>query len=218
MKKYLTKTSLLIGGGFGFIILLLVFLFFDAFYGGNNFRTMQDPISSTQKVDLTGLREIQASGGNAPRFVDLQRRLSHIKKDKLIVDVKCEYHGYIKGVPTTFLGYGVPQVGLRRVLRRFFLTGTTEERPDLVVPESEEAKKYGFKYVALTIGSKFTATDDNIDELVNFFDTLSNDVWLHVHCTNGKGRTSLILAMIDIMKNDDPKAIVMFVENMRKSG
>lgn len=201
MKKYLTKTSLLIGGGFGFIILLLVFLFFDAFYGGNNFRTMQDPISSSKKVNLTGLREIQASGGNAPRFSDLQRRLSHITKDKVIVDVKCEYHGYIKGVPTTFLGYTVSPIGLRHTLRRFFLTGTTEERHDLVIPESEEAKKYGFKYASFTIGSRFTATDDNIDDIVTFFDTLPKDVWLHIHCTNGKGRTSTILAMLDIMKN-----------------
>lgn len=201
MKKYLTKTSLLIGGGFGFMILLIVFLFFDAFYGGNNFRTMQDPIPSSKDVDLTGLREIQASGGNAPRFADLQRRLSHITKDKIIVDVKCEYHGYIKGVPTTFLGYTVSPIGLRHTLRRLFLTGTTEERPDLVIPESEEAKRYGFQYVSFTIGTKFKASDDNIDQVVNFFDSLPKDVWLHIHCTNGKGRTSTILAMLDIMKN-----------------
>lgn len=218
MKKYLTKTSILIGGGVGFMILLMVFLFFDAFYGGNNFRTMQDPIPSSQKVDLTGLREIQASGGNAPRFSDLQRRLSHITKDKIIVDVKCEYHGYIKGVPTTFLGYTVSPIGLRHTLRRFFLTGTTEERPDLVISESDEAKKYGFQYASFTIGNRFTATDDNIDDIVTFFDTLPKDVWLHIHCTNGKGRTSTILAMLDMMKNAPKVALSDIVKRHQLLG
>lgn len=201
MKSPLKKRFIFIGGGTLLIIGFFIFLFFDAFYGGNNFRTMQDAIPSEEQVDLTGLRELQASGGNAPRFMDLQKRLSDIKKNKIIIDVKCEPHGYINSVPTTFLGYGHPKPGLRHLPRRFFLTGTIYERQDLVIPESEEAKKYGFNYKTVNIGSKFTAVDENIDEIVNLFDSLSEDDWVHIHCTNGKGRTSMVLAMLDIMRN-----------------
>ncbi|MBY0291713.1 MAG: hypothetical protein K2W92_00255 [Alphaproteobacteria bacterium] len=201
MNKIFKKKTLLIGSGLILLLGIVVVLFFDAFYGGDNFRTFQDPISSSENVNLTGLRNIQASGGNAPRFADLTRRLSHINKNKIIVDVKCEYHGYINSIPTTFLGYGLPNPGLRRYIRRFLWTGSFNERTDLVTTEAEEAKKYGFIYRAVTIGSKFAATDDNIDDIMNFFDTLPKDAWLHIHCTNGKGRTSTILAMLDIMHN-----------------
>ena len=201
MRKTLKKKLLLVGITFTLLLGIVVALFFDAFYGGDNFRTFQDPISSSENVNLTGLRNIQASGGNAPRFADLTRRLKHIKKDKILVDVKCEYHGYINSIPTTFLGYGLSKPGLRRYIRRLLWTGSFDERPHLVTTEAEEAKKYGFIYRAVTIGSKFAATDDNIDDIVNFFDTLPKDVWVHIHCTNGKGRTSTILAMLDIMHN-----------------
>jgi hypothetical protein len=201
MSKMFKRTPLLIGSGIILLLTFLLYVSFDAFYGGNNFRTLQDKISSTESVDLTGLREIQASGGNAPRFADVQQRLSPIKMQKIIVDVKCEPHGYVYEIPTTFLGYGQPKPGYRHYVRRLFWTGTIHERPELVISESIEAKKYGFAYKAVNIGSKFSATDNSIDDIVNFFDTLPKDVWLHIHCTNGKGRTSTLLVMLDMMKN-----------------
>jgi len=208
----------MIGGGVAFLIVVFVFVFFDAFYGGNNFRMMQDRIVSSEQVDLAGLREIQASGGNAPRFGDLQRRLRHVKKNMIIIDVKCEPHGYINGIPTTFLGYGVPQPGWRHFPRRFFLTGTIRERPELVIQEQEEAKKYGFEYRTINIGSKFTAVDEHIDHAVNIFDSLSDEDWVHIHCTNGRGRTSMVLAMLDIMRNAPFVALDDIIKRQRLLG
>lgn len=201
MKKRIKKKAFLVGGTVIFFMGFLVLLFFDAFYGGSHFRTMQDKITSSENVDLAGLREIQASAGNAPRFADLQRRLGNIKKKKIIVDAMCEFHGYIKGVPTNLLGYHLPTPGFRHILRRIILTGTIKKRPDLVISEAEEAKKYGFDYKNVNIGSKFTATNQHIDEIVSFFDHLPENTWLHIHCINSKGRTSMVLAMLDILKN-----------------
>src|ERR1700722_13512053 len=107
MKEILKKRVTLIGGGLTLFIGFILFLSFDAFYGGYHFRTMQDEIAVPHNVDLTGLRGIQASGGYAPRFAYLQMKLNHIKAKKniVIVDAMCEFHGYIKSIPTTFLGY-----------------------------------------------------------------------------------------------------------------
>lgn len=201
MRKHLTKPKVIIGGSLGLVIGLFVFLFFDAFYGGQNFRTMRDKLYFNKDVNLAGLKEIKASGGNLPRLPYVAWKLSHIKDKKIILDLKSEFHGYIHGIPTTFFGYNRPTPGLRHIPRRLLITGSIEICPNLVSPESSEAKKYGFDYMAIDIGSKFIAPDKQIDKIVSFFETLPVDTWVHVHCTNGAGRTSTALAMLDILKN-----------------
>lgn len=201
MKRVLKKKPILIGGGLTLFIALFVYISFDIFYGGGNFRTTQDPISSTQYVNLIGLRDLHASGSAPMRFSDLKKRLSHIPGPKIIVDGMAEFHGYIKGIPTTFFAYQRKSPNVKHILRRLIFTGTTSVRPDLVIPEAEEAKKYGFDYIKLTIGSKFIASDENIDEIIDFFENLPSNSWLHFHCAQGKGRTSILLMLLDIVKN-----------------
>jgi hypothetical protein len=190
-----------VGGILCLTVISAVCLFWDAFYG-SNFRSMQDKIWSTQQVNLTGLRDLRASGGTSVRFLDLQRRLSGIKGPKIIVDGMAEDHGYIKGIPTTFFGYQREgNLHLKHLLRRWIVTGTFGMLPNLVVPELQTAKDYGFGYKKVNIGSKFIETDTNIDEIVEFYKSVPPDAWLHFHCAHGKGRTSILLVMLDIFKN-----------------
>lgn len=200
MRKYLRTKNILIAS-FLLIIGAVIFLFFDAFYGGQKFRTMQDKIYSFEDVDLTGLREIKASGGMLPRIPYVTWKLSTINDKIVFLDLKSEYHGYIRGIPSTFLGYHNDTPGLRHLLRRLLLTGSKEIRRDLVVPEEEELKKYGLAYKSINVGSKFITTDDKIDAIVTFFESVPENTWIHVHCSNGNGRTTTALAMLDIMKN-----------------
>jgi hypothetical protein len=201
MELTLTKKSTFIGGGIILVGGLFIFLFFDAFYGGNKFRTMQDKIYSLENIELKGLRELKASGGNLPRLHYVSWKLSHIQEPKIILDLKSEFHGYIKGIPTTFFAYNRSEPALRHIPRRYLITGSIDILPDHVLPEEDEVKKFGFAYKSIDVGSKFIATDEQIDELVTFFDTLPKNTWVHIHCTNGAGRTSTALAMLDIMKN-----------------
>jgi len=210
MRKPLKKRIAFVGGGLFLLVSLFGFLFFDAFYGGSNFRTMQDKISSLddfeisalEDVDLTGLRDLQASGGMPPRFFDLKRRLSHIEKDKIIVDAIGDFHGYVKGIPSNFFGYARPgPPAWRHALRRLIWTGSPYIRPELVTSAAEEAKANGFEYKSFLIGSKFVTDDKTIDEFVTFIESLPENIWLHFHCSQGKGRTSTMLVMLDVLKN-----------------
>lgn len=201
MKNIFKQRKVIWGIGFLSAFIFLLFIFLDAFYG-SNFRSMSDPILSFKDVDITGLRDIRASGGTSVRFWDLKRRLSDVKGPVIIVDGMAEYHGYIYGVPTTFFGYqrqGSPN--FKHFVRRLIFTGSTEVKPDLVKSESETAKSHGFEYKKVNIGSKFIETDENIDEIVDFYDHLPEDAWVHFHCAHGKGRTSILLIMLDTMKN-----------------
>lgn len=200
MPQFFTKKRIFIGSLLIALIVVLLYLFLDAFYG-SNFRSTQNRILSLQEVNVTGLRDLRASGGTSVRFLDLQRRLSHVKP-VVIVDGMAEFHGYIKGIPTTFFGYqceGTPKI--KHLIRRLVFTGTTDIKSELVTSEAIEAKKYGFGYRKVNVGSKFIETDQNIDDIVSFYEGLPKDTWVHFHCAHGKGRTSILLVMLDIMRN-----------------
>jgi hypothetical protein len=200
MKNFLKLRNILFIF-FGLILSFLFILFYDVFPKVKHFRTMQDEIKSTENVDLRGLKDLRASGSNIPGFPDLQKKLSHVKGPIIIVDAMYDYHGYFLGIPTTFLAYQQKTPPLKHSLRRLLLTRTFNKRMDLVTPESEEAAKYGFAYKAVNIGSKIRNTYEYIDDVVSFFDSTPSNTWLHFHCRNGCGRTSMLLAMLDIMKN-----------------
>jgi len=200
MKRFFTKKIILVGGGLGVLITLTLCLFLDAYYE-SNFRTMQDTLWTTRAVNVTGLRELRASGSTSVRFPDLMRRLRHITGSKIVVDGMAEFHGYIKGIPSTFFAYQREAPSMKHLIRRFIYTGTTDMRSDLVTPEDQEALKYGLGYKRVNIGSSFIETDENIDQIIDFYDTLPPEAWLHFHCAHGKGRTSILLVMLDIMKN-----------------
>ncbi len=200
MKPFLRPRNILFLGCASFLIFLFI-LFYDAFPRVKRFRTTQDEISSPGAVDLTGLKDLHASGGSLPGFPDLQKKLAPIKMPKIIVDAMYNYHGYILGMPTTSLAYHQDDPLLKHFLRRLLLTGTFDKRLDLITPESEEAKKYGFEYRAVNVGSRRENTYEYIDDVVSFFDSVPPHVWLHFHCRNGRGRTSMLLMMLDIMRN-----------------
>jgi predicted protein tyrosine phosphatase len=199
MKKIFRLRNIVITGILAVVLGFLAFLWVDAFFN-RNFRTTQDPI--TAQVDLRGLRELNASGGAAVHFPDLQRRLSHVKGPILILDGMTEYHGYIYGIPTTFLAYqAIKRYNWKYKIRRFLLTGTKEIRKDLVIPEREMVLSQGFSYINLQPGSRFIPTADKIDEIIHIFENLPANTWIHFHCHHGKGRTSMMLVMFDILKN-----------------
>ncbi|MBS0271783.1 MAG: hypothetical protein JSR85_03970 [Proteobacteria bacterium] len=202
MKKCFTPKRILIGGSLSLILGLIIYIFADnyAAYTTQKFRTMQDPVSTTQQINLTGLRELLASGGSAPLFRELKDQLNHVSQNIIIFDARNQPHGYVKGIPSKFFCYH-RDPSLRHLQRRLIYTGTIENRPELFSTEKEEAQKYGFEYIKISIGSRYTTPDENVDEFVNFFDTLPEKTWVHFHCDRGMGRTSMALVMLDILKN-----------------
>lgn len=217
MKKFFSLKNILILGGVPSTIAFLLFIFFEAFFS-LNFRTTQDTIWSRQSVNLTGLRELNASGGTSIRFPDLKRRLSHAEGPKVIIDGINEYHGYVKGIPSTFFAYQSSHPHWKYYIRRLVFTGTTDVRPDLVISEAEEAQKNGFAYVNIKVGSKFITAPETIDELVRVFDGLPKNAWVHFHCHYGKGRTSMMLVMYDIMKNAPQVSLAEIVKRQHLLG
>lgn len=196
----------------------IAFLFADAFYD-SNFRTMQDEIVTEEDVDLTGLRELRASGGFSVDYRDVKRRLSHIDGTKIVVDGMSGKHGYIHEVPITMLGYHLSHpLGLRHTLRRLILTGTLDKRENLITNPADEAKKFGLQYENVQIVSKTVMKDENVERILDLFENAPSDAWFHFHCHHGKGRTSAMIVMLDILKNAPQVALKDIIKRQHLLG
>jgi len=211
MKRFFKLRNIFIVGFLSTVIGLGFFLFYETYFN-MNFRTTNDEIVFAQGLDLRGLRELKASGGTSVHFSDLKRRLSHVNDPIVIIDGMDKFHGYIQGIPTTFFAYQKPNPHWKYYVRRWIYTGSTDVHPELVVPEAIEAQKHGFSYANPKVGSKFISSDETIDDLVKVLEDLPANAWVHFHCHYGKGRTSMMLVMYDMMKN----APLVSLENIVK--
>lgn len=211
MNKLL-KTSLIFFG-----IVLIVFAGFWSYMHVNRpvlekFRTTQDQLKEAATIDLSGLDTLYASGSGPPLFEELHQKLSFVNGKKVICDLKEEEHFYFKGIPTPFFGFHSRHPQMREIFRRFLYARAYTLPKDKLRGEAEEAKAYGFEYVKLPIGSRAGTPSKHVDQFVAFIDNLPQGTWVHFHCHRGKGRTSMALVMLDIMRNA-PK---VSLEDIRK--
>lgn len=69
-----------------------------------------------------------------------------------------------------------------------------------VLTEKDLVMLAGLEYLRLPISDDHAPSWSVIDQLVNYY-RLHPDYWLHAHCNEGHGRTTTILAMLDILYN-----------------
>lgn len=72
-----------------------------------------------------------------------------------------------------------------------------------VMTEEELVTKYGYGYHRIFVTDRHTPKDKQVDNFITFYNKLSPDIWLHFHCRAGIGRTTLFMAMYDMMRNYD---------------
>ncbi len=200
MKKILKSKIFYTFITFILILSSIIYIFWGA-YNSYNFRTSKDTIYSWEDVDLNGLRDLNISGSDLVRFPELKFRIDHQAGPIIIVDGMSEPHGYLDGIPTVFFYYLHEEPRMKHFVRRWLYTGTTAEHPEWVISEAEEARKNGIDYQKVNIGSAYVSPDPEVDELIAFLDSVPENAWLHFHCLRGRGRTTIMMTMYDIMKN-----------------
>lgn len=217
MKRFLNPRYLLLGG-IGIILIWIGLEVQDNYRKYGNFRTMQDPIVSSKSVDLTGLRELHFAGGPLMPLSDLKKRLDTVEGPKIIADGIHGKYGYVQGIPDNYLAYNKEMPSWKSYIWRLFYTGTLKSNPTAIVSGAEAAKLYGFDYKSFHIGSKYLARDEDIDQFVSFFDTLPENTWVYFHCIHGKGRTSMMLVMADIIRNAPNVALTDIIKRQHLLG
>lgn len=76
---------------------------------------------------------------------------------------------------------------------------------DVLSVQSEEdvVRSNYFDYQRFYVSDHRAPLDSEVDNFIAFYRQLSPDVWLHIHCRGGKGRTTTFLTLIDMLHNAD---------------
>ncbi|CAM2752127.1 fused DSP-PTPase phosphatase/NAD kinase-like protein [Legionella worsleiensis] len=72
--------------------------------------------------------------------------------------------------------------------------------------------KWGFEYHRLFITDHRAPRDSEVDAFLSLIRSKPKKTWFHVHCRGGKGRTSTILAMFDMLHNADKVSFDEIIE------
>jgi hypothetical protein len=203
MKKYL-KSIIILGCSSGVIFVSFWYWIMADAIWMSYFRTCQDPVTQSLKgVNLQGLKDLPVSGSNRLLLDDLQKKLRHVEGPIYVVDLTGGGQTYYQGkYPIDFLGLDSkhPEL-LQYKLRRWFVMGNAPYDPNLFVDEKTVVESYGYTYVDLYQKRRETPAGDMVDRLIQLVKNLPKGAHLHLHCRGGKGRTTSIMVLIDIIIN-----------------
>ena len=176
-----------------------------------------------------GLERLCASGSGEFSESGLQSLLEALAERTqmaiCIVDLREESHGFFDGIAVSWYGeHDWGNVGLTQeealadeAERIHAAAGQMtavahlggEKNPldehEIFVEEAQTEKELveaaGLRYKRIAATDHIWPSPAAVDEFVQFYKSLPEDIWLHFHCQAGEGRTTEFLAMYDILKN-----------------
>lgn len=171
------------------------------------FRTSQDEIPITSGVDLTGLKELHLSGSNQIVFRDLYKKLENINLPVYVLDLSSDSTGYIGEFTADFFGYSFQSPKIKHYIRRLLILGQLDVKESDLRTEAQVAAEYQFHYFHIPLKARTIPQSDFVDAFVKALENIPHQAWTHIDCQNGRGRTSLAMAMVDIFKNHDKTSL-----------
>ena len=121
-----------------------------------------------------------------------------------IVDLRQESHLFIDGVSVSWTGSN-EGLSTDEVMAA---ESELEEELKVALPDSEIksekelVEEYGLSYVRFASKDSAFPTETMVDEFLDFAKNTSKSTWLHFHCKEGKGRTTVFMTMYDIYRNN----------------
>lgn len=73
--------------------------------------------------------------------------------------------------------------------------------PSTVLTEEELTKSKGLGYLRVFTTDHCMPSNSQLERFITAVKELSENTWLHIHCRGGKGRTTILMATFDMMKN-----------------
>lgn len=195
-----------------------------------SFRMAADDLSTDGTEISDGLASLNISGSAQPSLLGLQN-LYRFLQDKVsgpiyLVDLREESHGFFAGAAVSWYeNHNWANRGKSNALslvdeneRMAALTGTIEAVPlgledkalwnasilegSTAITEEQAAKRAGFQYVRFAATDQCWPEPEVVDAFVAFYRSLpQKSVWLHFHCQAGHGRTTIFMAMYDMLRN-----------------
>ena len=194
------------------------------------FRTAAQ-LAAAYKGDASGLADLRMSGSSEFNSVSLAEILAGLPtRQVVVVDLRQESHVLLNDRLVTWeAGEDWANVGmdhgeaLRAERDRIKLMtsqrtvglvdskqydhgeGSSGEaaRVETVRSEEQLVSSLGLDYERLTVVDHLRPDDEEVDRFVDIVDDLHPEDWVHFHCRAGVGRTSVFMAMFDMLHNAD---------------
>lgn len=194
-------------------------------------RTNTTNIQGFNSLRISGSAQFSASQIlHLLRYLEKTHKLS--RKNIIIVDLREEPHGFINndavtwyfGPLSTFQNLSSEEVlkaerhRIRLVRPQENVTIFTITKSDDGIPvnkipqlaqvqhvksEEELIQKLGARYIRLPVTDHFRPENKDVDQFIQLFHTLTPQDWVHFKCRGGKGRTTVFMALYDMLKNPE---------------
>jgi len=86
------------------------------------------------------------------------------------------------------------------------------------ISEKDLAQKNGFEYQRFSIRDFDIPEAKEFSRMINFIKNLSEDKKIYVHCAGGRGRTTMFLVILDIIKNGKKVELEEIFKRQNKLG
>jgi len=177
-----------------------------------------------------GLQHVHASASAQFSEKNLIHALPHMRGQVYIVDLRRESHGFLAGQPISWYGrenfsnagmtcseireveHGLLKhlsilkfLSINRIVKK--TNGSISCILQCRVPlqkletEAQLVNRLGLNYVRFLVSDHHIPDDSTVDDFLKFVNSLPSKAWLHFHCRGGRGRSSIFLAMFDIIHN-----------------
>ena len=167
------------------------------------------------QVSRQGLDTLRVSGSAQPSPAGLALVRDEIL-DKApgseiwIVDLRQETHFFADDVVMTVTGfdntanYGKSTEEVLALEEELIRTQADGELAGKnLFTEQQAAEALGMHYVRFAITDHYFPEPAMVDEILRFYYSLPENAWVHFHCRAGKGRTTSLCLMFDILRNPD---------------
>jgi protein-tyrosine phosphatase len=195
-----------------------------------SFRTTGDTVKTNagQALNTTGLAELHASGSSAFTEANFKSMLARLPGAVTVFDLRQEDHIYVNGEPVSWYASNnwanagrthdaivaseAARVAALKPGDKIDLAdaavakGGAAATPQSVVvaraaTERDVVIAAGAGYERLTISDHTRPTDSEVDRFIVAVRALPPGQWVHFHCRAGKGRTTTVLALYDMLRN-----------------
>ena len=194
------------------------------------FRTAAQ-LAAAYKGDATGLADLRMSGSSEFNSISLAEILAGLPtRQVVIVDLRQESHVLLNDRLVTWeAGDDWANVGMDHgqalraerdriklltsqrtvglVAARQYDNGERSAgeaaKVETVRSEEQLVDSQDLDYERLTVTDHLRPDDEEVDRFVDIVDGMGGEDWMHLHCRAGVGRTSVFMAMFDMLHNAD---------------
>lgn len=193
----------------------------------DQFKSVLKDGSIPSRVGMDKVRASASSIFSEKEFEQVLAKLPVASNKVIVVDLRQESHGYLNGTAVSWYApnnWGNDGKTLAQVkpIERELLSNALANSPVTIYnfdddknvlttsfqiainsarTEEEMVKSHGAGYYRLALSDHFRPEDQYVDEFVEWYKQLPKDAWLHIHCFAGMGRTTIFMAMVDILQN-----------------